>query len=77
MDSWTQINADERGFVSFICENLRLSASGSLFAALKEYEDTRRLSSDPVARRRAAAEIEKLRADLDCYQVEYRELGCT
>jgi hypothetical protein len=44
---------------------------------LKEYEDTHRLSSDPIARRRAAAEIGKLRAELDRYQAEYRELGCT
>ena len=58
------------------CQDLAGNIQETL-TLLKEYEDTHRLSSDPLARRRAAAEIEKLRADLNRYQGEYRELGCT
>lgn len=43
---------------------------------IKQYEDQRRLTDDPKARRRAEREIAELRSQLAAYEAEYRELGC-
>jgi hypothetical protein len=43
---------------------------------IKQYEDQRRLTDDPKAKRRAEREIADLRRQLAAYEAEARDLGC-
>jgi len=43
---------------------------------IKQYEDQRRLTDDPKAKRRAEQEIAHLRAQLVEYEAEYQQLSC-
>jgi hypothetical protein len=44
---------------------------------IKQYEDQRRLASDPKEKQRAEREIADLRTQLATYEAEYDKLGCT
>ena len=58
------------------CEDLAAHVHDTL-QLLKEYEDQRRLTSDPKIRHRAEREIADLRTQLATYEAEQRTLGCT
>jgi hypothetical protein len=46
------------------------------FDLIKQYEEKRRLTSDPKVKRQAEREISSLREQLSEYEAEARELGC-
>lgn len=57
------------------CEDLAAHVHDTL-QLLKEYEDQRRLTSDPKVKYRAEREIADLRTQLATYEAEQRALGC-
>jgi len=58
------------------CRDLKESINETL-ALLREYEEQRRLTHDPITRRSAEKEIQRFKADLVRYRAEYQEAGCT
>lgn len=54
-----------------LAENIRQTLD-----LINEYENQRRLTDDPKAKRRVEEEIADLRAQLAAYEAEYRELDC-
>ncbi|MBC8446711.1 MAG: hypothetical protein H8D78_03085 [Chloroflexi bacterium] len=57
------------------CAALKEAISNTL-DLIKQYENQRRLSSDPKEKKRCEQEIADLRNQLSDYQTEYTDLGC-
>jgi hypothetical protein len=53
-----------------------VNISARQLSLIKQYEEQRRLSSDPREQRRTKRKIADLRAQLAGYEREQRELGC-